>query len=133
MKALILAFLLISNVYALPALNGLSALVTEESSSIQVKSQVVFQVCNKPNDLITAANALLKRFFNGQMFNSNLYEDFIWIHPEYVDFISCVICNAGNPNNPYWEVEFTLMCEEIEADIMMVDDHPLEEDESPVI
>ncbi|GEM_PF-7057997 len=133
MKALVMAFLLVSNVYALPALSGINTPVKDENSAIQVKSQVVFQVCNKPSDLLTAANALLKNFFNGKMFNSNLYEDFIWIHPEYVNFISCVICNAGNPNNPYWEVEFTLMCEEREADVMMVDDNPLEEYENAVI
>lgn len=84
---------------------------TENLSLSFNQKQEILDVCHKPSKLHSSAEAALEYYLKGRMLNSSFYEDFIWLHPEYVDFASCVICESGRPNDPYWEAGFRLNCQ----------------------
>ncbi|MCF8058609.1 MAG: hypothetical protein K9K67_04885 [Bacteriovoracaceae bacterium] len=128
MKLLILAVLLMVKVHATPLAN----MASNTTSTIlkEGRLQGIYAKCDAPNDITTAARNLLRRYFNGQMYNSSLYDNFLWLHPEYVEFISCVICSGGRPNDPYWESEFIIMCDERESETLYVNDENAVEENS---
>lgn len=88
----------------------------------------LMRICNKPNDLIPAAKALISRYFKTDMYNSALFDKFLWLHPEHEDFIACIICKSGKPNDPYWERDFIRMCDERDASFYLADEPTADED-----
>lgn len=71
----------------------------------------VLSVCVLPEDTLPSARASLRDYFKGRTLNSVFFQDFVWVHPEYVEFARCVVCLSGFPNDPYWEAGFRLSCQ----------------------
>ncbi|MCR9206200.1 MAG: hypothetical protein NXH75_16575, partial [Halobacteriovoraceae bacterium] len=78
-------------------------------------------------DILPAAQVSLRNYFRGNYLNSTFFKDFIWVHPEYVEFATCVVCLSGIPNDPYWESDFQLYCQEEEATTLVKDELPDEQ------
>lgn len=76
------------------------------------RQEVVLDICRVPDELSSTAEVTISNYFRGKSLNSTFYQDFIWIHPEYVNFASCVVCITGFPNDPFWESDFNLYCQE---------------------
>lgn len=82
----------------------------EETRDIVTKV-MVFSVCGKPYDFVPGAQALIDEYFSSEMLNSDFYRNFIWLEPEEERYASCVVCESGKPNDPYWEFNFNLWCQ----------------------
>jgi hypothetical protein len=88
----------------------------------------ILRRCHYQTDLMPAAKALIKRYFENEMLNSEFYRDFLWLHPESEPYASCLICESGRPNDPYWEFDFKLRCQEQDQDSFYYAAEPGEED-----
>lgn len=66
--------------------------------------------CTEPEDLHPAARQLIKEYTESNILNSTFFSDFIWLHPEYEEFLSCIICAVERPNDAVWETEFDTVC-----------------------
>lgn len=97
-------------------------------SILQTPEGRVTRVCGDTEDLVPAARTLMFRYFETEMLNSEFYENFLWLHPEKERFVTCLICETGRPNNPYWEHNFILRCEEDYTDAIMYAAEPEEDD-----
>ncbi len=68
--------------------------------------------CTEPEDLHPAAKVLIKEYTENHILNSTFFSDFMWLHPEYEEFISCIICAVERPNDTIWESDFDTVCPE---------------------
>ena len=133
MKAVFLALFFSVSVHSDPSERAvLRNLLDGQRYTIVVQKpnpQDVLRACEQPGNLVAAANALLRRYFKTDMYNSTLFDKFLWLHPEHEDFIACVICKSGKPNDPYWERDFIRMCNErTDGGTYLVDEPTLESD-----
>lgn len=126
MKALLLTLLISFSTYGVPIelSSYQSGQLRSFSETIRKPSpQEIYNQCNRPDDLINSAKALLRRYFSSNMYNSVLFDKFLWLHPEHEDFITCLICRSGRPSDPYWEMDFVRMCLERNGqEVILVDE-----------
>lgn len=66
--------------------------------------------CYEPMDLHPSARAMVKEYLKGNILNSTFLADFLWLHPEYEQYLNCVICASERPNDGIWEADFDVTC-----------------------
>ncbi len=106
-----------SNPFQRPLIPGLAS-----------KHERILRRCDYQTDLMPAAKALIRRYFETEMLNTDFYRDFLWLHPEAEPYASCIICKSGRPNDPYWEFDFNLRCQEHGNESLYYASEPSEED-----
>ena len=75
-----------------------------------VSALSIYNQCDQPHDLLPVIQILLNDYYAGTVLNSEFYQKFLWIHPEYHDFAVCAICAGGRPNDSFWESDFQIDC-----------------------
>lgn len=75
-----------------------------------IRNERLSLACTEPSDLVPTARNLIQEYLEGNILNSTFFQDFLWLHPEKEEFLSCIICASEFPNDRIWERDFEVQC-----------------------